>query len=276
MPILTKDPIIKGIPASFTLDKSLLKTVPSDLYFQDDANWKTVVMKYKSTTGNQSKKVIFDATKASPVGTLHLSVKALSDFEVKEILIYDFDGGVHSIPRSALTASEFDISLGGATGSALLWDTINNPAALATSGNGELHRTDAGNQLGTNPIAYNSIKKVGDFTFSGVYKHGVGPGTRQSLVGLSKITPTAYGVQAAGYGIIFQDGNIAHIWDVASANVSLVDGQSYNFEIKRVGITVTYKIDSTVLGTYDVGAQDVYLVACMQVGLNQIVSTSIS
>lgn len=156
----------------------------------------------------------------------------------------------------------------------LLWNAINNSSALASAGNGELHRSDAGAQLGTNPIAYNSVKKTGDFTFSGVYKHGVGPGSRQMLIGLSKIIPVNYGVQQAGYGIIFQDGNIAHIWDASSSNVTLVDGQSYNFEIKRVGAVVTYKIDTTTLGTYSVGTEDVYITACLQIGLSQIVSTS--
>lgn len=282
MPIVTKNTgtFAKGSKGTFTLDKNALAALPevsADAYFSNMANWKRVVIGFISTSGNQKERVEFDATLASPTGSFLTSTRSLNSFNVHYILIEDFDRGTFPIRRSSLPTAQFDLTLDPPVGSlppALLWDTINNASAIASTGLGELHRIDSGNQLGTNPIAYNSVKKSGDFTFSGVYKHGVGPQTRQSLVGLSKVVPTGYGVQQAGYGIIFQDGNIAHIWDASSANVTLVDGQSYNFEIKRVGSIVTYKIDTTVLGTFSVGPEDVYLTACMQVGLNQIVSAS--
>lgn len=116
MPILTKATVTKGSPANFTLDKTLLKALPTDAYYQDDTNWKTVVMKFKSATGKQRSEVIFDATQASPVGKFLVSSKALNSFEIKEIIIYDFDKGRYVIPRSALTSSEFDLSLGAAGG----------------------------------------------------------------------------------------------------------------------------------------------------------------
>lgn len=111
MPILTKPSVSKGSPASFTLNKALLAAIPTDPYFQDTANWYRVILKYESSVGGQREKVLFDASQASPVGSFLMSIHARDPFQIKEIVIYDFDGGYYSIPRASLTASEFDVVL---------------------------------------------------------------------------------------------------------------------------------------------------------------------
>jgi hypothetical protein len=119
MAIITKPgSIAKGTPALITLNKAALKVLPAitDAYFQDDSNWKTVAIEYKNAEG-QKKTVVFDATKASPVGQFKTSAKARGDFQVQSISIFDVDGGYFKIPRASLTTSELDIGF-GASGNA--------------------------------------------------------------------------------------------------------------------------------------------------------------
>jgi hypothetical protein len=113
MPILTKSNVTKGSPAVFTLDKGNLVPLISDSYFQDTANWKIVALVYESDTGKQSEKVIFDATQVSPSSNFLISEKARDTFEIKSIMIYDFDGGYYQIPRASLSPAEFDVVLSG-------------------------------------------------------------------------------------------------------------------------------------------------------------------
>lgn len=110
MPILTKPSVTRAKPASFSLDKSLLVGLISDAYYKDTANWKSIVLQYVSSVGKQKSKVLFDASQATPTGEFLVSIKARHFFEVEAIIVYDFDGGHYLIPRSSLTASEFDLS----------------------------------------------------------------------------------------------------------------------------------------------------------------------
>jgi hypothetical protein len=115
MSIITKPVggILKGIPATITLDKSLLQALPivvADEYFSDPTNWKRVVLNYKSSEGKQYEIVEFDATVSSPTGTFNVSEKARDVFEIQSINILDFDGGIFTIGRNSLTTVDFDIN----------------------------------------------------------------------------------------------------------------------------------------------------------------------
>jgi hypothetical protein len=110
MPILlNKDSVSKGSPASFTLDRSALVPLVSDSFFQDTSNWSKIILFYKSDTGGQKSKVIFDATQASPAANFLISEKARDIFEINSIIIYDFDKGYYEIPRASLPPAEFDV-----------------------------------------------------------------------------------------------------------------------------------------------------------------------
>jgi hypothetical protein len=116
MPIITKPSTIeKNLEASITLDKSALAALTSvagDTYFSDTVNWRQVFIKYKSSVGNQTEIIKFDATQENPSGIFFVSAKARDIFEVRKIIIMDFDGGSFIVPRSQLTVSEFDIDMG--------------------------------------------------------------------------------------------------------------------------------------------------------------------
>lgn len=144
MPILTKPAITKGTPASFSLDKVALKALVSDSYYMDENNWKKVVMMYESSSGGQKVKAQFNAALTTPTGAFKVSARARDAFNIKEIIIYDYDGGYYVIPRSALTVSEFDISLVpqgptlaiNQTSAVIIPDDGGYPVASITSGSG--------------------------------------------------------------------------------------------------------------------------------------------
>jgi hypothetical protein len=115
MAIITKPTVAKGQANEFDLSKSdlaLVSKVVNDSYFSDQSNWSKVVLQYESSEGEQPELVIFDASEASPKGSFEVSEKARDSWEIKSILIMDFDGGYLKINRGELTVEEFDISLG--------------------------------------------------------------------------------------------------------------------------------------------------------------------
>lgn len=90
--------VLKGLPFTFTLDKTALAgLVTGDAYFQDQANWSKVVVRFKSATLNQREVLVFNASEATPSYTFEISDKALSDFVVESVMIYDFDNGEHEV-----------------------------------------------------------------------------------------------------------------------------------------------------------------------------------
>ena len=115
MPIITKSGSpVKGLPTTFTLNKSDLAAVTSvaaDAYFSQMTNWHKVVLVYRSSLGNQYEIVTFDASLASPTASFQVSLKARDIFQIDKIKIKDFDGGIFEVPRFALTVADFDVDM---------------------------------------------------------------------------------------------------------------------------------------------------------------------
>jgi hypothetical protein len=115
MTVLTKAAApIKGTATLFTLDKAALAAVTSvaaDAYFSDSANWKSVSLLYHSSIGNQHEVVKFEASQSSPTSKFLVSEQSRDIFEIKEIVIKDFDGGTFKVLRSELTTAEFDVDM---------------------------------------------------------------------------------------------------------------------------------------------------------------------
>jgi hypothetical protein len=115
MSIITKPAaVIANVPATFTLNKAELAQVPSveaDTYYSDSSNWKKVRVSYVSTMGNQREVVLFDATGEDEVvsGQFLVSLRARLQFQIKHIVIEDFDGGMFKIKASELQSFGEDI-----------------------------------------------------------------------------------------------------------------------------------------------------------------------
>jgi hypothetical protein len=138
MSIITKPAIQKGQENVITLAKSELATqskIVSDSYFSNQSNWKQVVLTYESAVGNQMKRVVFDASEATPEGVLELSDKAKNEFEVKTLTIFDFDGGYLKLYRGDLNTSQFDIVIGSVVSEAsIVWDVLTAGATAEPDG----------------------------------------------------------------------------------------------------------------------------------------------
>lgn len=90
--------LLKGLPFTYVLGKTdLAALITGDAYFADSTNWKKVVVHFKSTTGTEKEKLIFDATQASPQAAFEISTTALNNFVIDHIVVYDFDGGFKHI-----------------------------------------------------------------------------------------------------------------------------------------------------------------------------------
>jgi hypothetical protein len=119
MAIITKPTISKGQANEIDLSKSDLAAVSkvvNDSYFSDQANWSKVAMEYESDTGEQIEMLIFDASQESPKANFEVSEKAKDNWQVKSVIIMDFDGGYLKLGRGDLTVEEFDIALGSVGG----------------------------------------------------------------------------------------------------------------------------------------------------------------
>lgn len=118
MSIITSVPalnsIVKGVGSTFTLDKTALSinsVVAASPYYSDMNNWDKVTIVYKSSVGNQSEKVIFDATQTTPTAPFFASTTARDVFDVVRVTIFDFDNGFISVQRADLVTAEFDVDM---------------------------------------------------------------------------------------------------------------------------------------------------------------------
>lgn len=112
MAIITKEPVEKGVPGTFTLNKTDLAALPEvsgNSYYSNQAVWKRVWVTYTSTIVGQQVKLAFDATLASPTAIYSNSATADNAFEVTRIIIEDFDAGILNIDRVSLPVAEFDV-----------------------------------------------------------------------------------------------------------------------------------------------------------------------
>jgi hypothetical protein len=107
----------KGQSNDITLTRSELVTkvtnLGADAYFQDPNNWKSVVLTYRTDSGNQVNDVVFDGQLGAPIGDFNPSADARDLWIVQSISIVDFDNGSYRIEKSDLTEPEFaDIDFG--------------------------------------------------------------------------------------------------------------------------------------------------------------------
>ena len=120
MAIITKPATLtKGTSMSFLLNKSELASlneVSSNAYYSDMQNWQSVLVKYKSSNGNQYEVLKFNASNATPEAYFNVSARALDLFEVQTIQIVDFDGGIFTIGRGSLTTADFDVDFNAGNG----------------------------------------------------------------------------------------------------------------------------------------------------------------
>lgn len=120
MAIITKPATLtKGTPMSFSLDKSELASlneVSSNTYYSDTQNWQSVLVKYKSSGGNQYEVLKFDASNATPTANFNVSSRALDVFEIQTVQIIDFDGGIFTVGRGSLTTADLDVDFNAGNG----------------------------------------------------------------------------------------------------------------------------------------------------------------
>lgn len=119
MAILSFSPApAKGASSTVTLNKSELYSltpISGDAFWSVSANITQITVVYESTVGGQNKVLNFDASLASPEDAISFSIHARDYFELKHILLRDFDSGELTLNRLTLsgliTISTLDVDL---------------------------------------------------------------------------------------------------------------------------------------------------------------------
>ena len=113
MPLLSYDVApTKGATSNATMDKSVLlalAAVSADAYWSNSDNTQTVIVTFKSTSGNQKKILTFDFTQVSPQAAMALPVHCRDSFTINKITMHDYLGDKMSIVAPGL--NEDDIAL---------------------------------------------------------------------------------------------------------------------------------------------------------------------
>lgn len=251
MAIITKPAggVLKGIPATFTLNKVellALSAVSSDSYFSNSDNWNKVILKYKSSEGRQYEVVEFNATLSSPTGTFSVSEKARDEFEIQTLEIIDFDGGIFIVPRAALTVAEFDIDFSGPpfAGTYLTYELNTVGATLNATGG------VSGGNAGDDVYAKDSSGAAGDFTYEWKFNwssinasnilFGV-TGTYDSGLWYDKLT-CLQGV--AGFptkAILWVNTSQGVVSDISIPN------QDNIYKLTRVGTTISHYLNGSLI-----------------------------
>lgn len=104
--------VAKASPLSFTLNKVAVLAAADDAYWMNSANIKSVIVVYRSSAGNQRKRLEFDFTQAEPIATTTWTGTARSDHDIEQIVLVDFDGDTYSIPSANLPSGK-GVSFGG-------------------------------------------------------------------------------------------------------------------------------------------------------------------
>jgi len=242
MPIISSVPalgaITKGSPATFTLDKAELLLVPSvaaSPYYSISTNWRSVILNYQSSTGNQPEEVVFDATQISPTGIFEVVSSALDIFNIQSILIVDFQGGFFIVPRSELNVVDFDVDMSPVGG--VEWD-ITGPYTLQP--NGGLTTTNVATY--DNQYAPSDIK-AGDFDITFTFASNPTDDAAAGMV-----------TDALGfYGFIgFSGGAVGSIFfnNVGpQSNAPFLIGVENIFRMTRVGTTVVMYMNGSAVAS---------------------------
>jgi streptogramin lyase len=217
----------KGASSTVTLDKSVLMALPevvADDYYSDSTNIAHVLIIYGSVTGKQDKILSFDFTQSTPSTGLAFSAKARNAFEIKKIILKDFDGGEFIINRSVFiastpTLSSLDLSLSGGSGSGF-------PPARNFAGTASVFATGFGANL-AGGIDFDSSGNmyVADYTHSRLVK--VTPAGSQTLLASAQFSDVT--VDSAN-GFIYA----ATLWSGRVYKYGL-DGTSYGIFATGLG-----------------------------------------
>jgi len=254
MPIITKPASVeKNVAASITLNKSQLASVASvaaDSYFSNSANWKSVSIHYKSSAGNQIEVIRFDATQASPSASFLVSDKARDIFEVKKIVITDFDFGSLTVERAELPVVDFDITFSSGS-SAVVWDTFISGFTLGA--NGAISKAGAVSDYGTCPRSSNGFASDFELTFEAMDSNILNGWCAGVSTSISS-NPENGANQLVFY---FESGsgnlNIFCQGSFAAQNIPLQSGNNI-FKLARVGSTLSFYMNGNPSALFSIPA----------------------
>lgn len=128
--------VVVGTDETCEVTVAALETLISnagDSYFGDSANWSSIQVEYRSTTGKQREVCTIDPS--SPTGIFKVSAKARQEgWVIHEIRIRDFDGDIYKVKKADMVAADYNEPL--VSGPAIEeWSHTVSPVGLVHNGN---------------------------------------------------------------------------------------------------------------------------------------------
>lgn len=95
----------KGQSLTFTMDRTQAAAAATDSYWSDSSKIVRAVVVYRSTVGNQRKKLNFVFSGDTAQASATWSLRARDEFYVEQIRLIDADWGEYELPSAALPSS---------------------------------------------------------------------------------------------------------------------------------------------------------------------------
>lgn len=83
--------------------------ISSDNYFNNQLNWKTVFLVYEAPNSNQIEMVEFYVSEAQTDGVFKVTEYSRTSYDIKALIIEDFDSGYLRLEREDLDFATLDI-----------------------------------------------------------------------------------------------------------------------------------------------------------------------
>lgn len=99
----------KGATRTASMDKATLLAltpVAADAYWAEGNNTQTVVVTFKSTSGNQKRVLSFDFSQATPTASLTFPSRCRDNFAISKIIMIDYLGDKLTIVDPGLTEDD--------------------------------------------------------------------------------------------------------------------------------------------------------------------------
>lgn len=84
--------------------------VSVDSYFNDQLNWKTVFLVYEAPNSNQREMVEFFVSEGASTALFEVTEFSRSSYQVKALIIEDFDSGYLRLEREDIDFATLDIA----------------------------------------------------------------------------------------------------------------------------------------------------------------------
>jgi len=154
---------LRNEPQPYTLDVSDLIDLVNSAYYEDQANWRKVIVAYKSIDGNQLNLISYIPDGSDTLTTDgFFAPECFTRFEIQNISIIDKQNGTYIINSSEIpNVSNYNIVfITGGDGFVSLYGTSDNKLAVSGDGSKFIYAQNGTTHIGAISYAYGVMNEV--------------------------------------------------------------------------------------------------------------------